>query len=77
MGKEPWCARASPDAVGLRSETCCRACHPVRDAMASRPVLSGNRPLSEADPVMAGLVQAEKERMPLNFSSDSDFFPNS
>ena len=28
----------------------------------SRPVLSGNRPLSEADPVMAGLVQAEKER---------------
>jgi len=28
----------------------------------SRPQLSGNRPLSEADPVMAGLVQAEKER---------------
>jgi len=27
-----------------------------------RPQISGNRPLSEADPVMAGLVQEEKER---------------
>jgi len=30
--------------------------------MATRPTLSGNRPLSEADPVMARLIQEEKTR---------------
>jgi len=34
----------------------------ISEPATKRPRLSGNRPLSEADPVMAGLVQAEKAR---------------